>query len=363
MKNKTGQTRSTSRWATAAASGARRRAALKAAPKREKIARRCFVATCRRRQAQPRHRPRPERARLIQRHRTASLAGSRPRVRAGDRRVDGWCTGRSQRRSPCLEADFDGVFTAQQAARGKIALRGKLRLVPRADLTGASAPALKGEAFLKKWEFHGLNTLVSKVFDTMPKGYATNVQEDIKVDIVSYILQQSTASRPARRADRRPRRAAGDSNPLEGGRCPGGRDGQQLQSGAGGRLPGGRAGQSSAVVRGRPDRCYTTSPAASLPPPRERLAEDAARRPAPLRLVNASPPEARSDRGTGVETKGFSTVRGEEQMSASAPCNRSAPPAGTNQEHIATKTRRPRRTVSYQKDSSCSSCLRGNRVG
>src|SRR4051812_48082161 len=86
---------------------------------------------------------------------------------------------------------FDGVFTAAQAARGKARFEQDCATCHRENLTGASAPALKGAAFLKKWEFQGLNTLVSKVFDTMPQGYATNVQEDIKVDIVSYILQQN----------------------------------------------------------------------------------------------------------------------------------------------------------------------------
>jgi S-disulfanyl-L-cysteine oxidoreductase SoxD len=88
-------------------------------------------------------------------------------------------------------AMFDGVFTAAQAARGKVRFEENCASCHRENLTGASAPALKGAAFLKKWEFQGLNTLVSKVFDTMPQGYATNVQEDIKVDIVSYILQQN----------------------------------------------------------------------------------------------------------------------------------------------------------------------------
>lgn len=84
---------------------------------------------------------------------------------------------------------FDGVFTEAQAVRGKMRFEENCASCHRADLSGASAPALKGDGFLKKWEFQGLNTLVGKVFDTMPQGYATNVQENVKVDIVSYILQ------------------------------------------------------------------------------------------------------------------------------------------------------------------------------
>jgi mono/diheme cytochrome c family protein len=86
---------------------------------------------------------------------------------------------------------LDGVYTEPQAARGKVGFDADCGICHGPDLTGASAPALKGDAFLKRWEFKGLHTLVQKVFDTMPNGYATNVQEAVKVDMVAYILQQN----------------------------------------------------------------------------------------------------------------------------------------------------------------------------
>jgi cytochrome c5 len=90
---------------------------------------------------------------------------------------------------------WDGVFTAEQAQRGKKQFEtncGACHGAPGAGGSDRSGPALIGaERFMKTWEFSGLNQLVSKVFDQMPQGYPSNVEDAVKLDIISYILQSN----------------------------------------------------------------------------------------------------------------------------------------------------------------------------
>lgn len=198
---------------------------------------------------------------------------------------------------------FDGVFTEAQAARGKARFLEDCASCHRENLTGASGPALKGEVFLKRWEFQGLNTLVSKVFDTMPQGYATNVQEDIKVDIVAYILQQNTF--PAGSAE-----LTGDLDVLQE---------IQILSSPGSAQAAGPIGNYSLVqvvgcLAQGPDRTWqlvnaaeparSTSPAASTGGAVQRLAAEPLGT-ATFRLINAERLHPDVLAGHKVETKGF----------------------------------------------------------
>lgn len=198
---------------------------------------------------------------------------------------------------------FDGVFTAAQAARGKARFEQDCASCHRENLTGASGPPLKGAAFLKKWEFQGLNTLVSKVFDTMPQGYATNVQEDIKVDIVSYILQQNEF--PAGTAE-----LTGDLDVLQEIQILSTPDAAQAAGPIGnyslvqavGCLVEGPEHSWQIVNAAEPSR--STSPAASSGAAVQRLVT-AAPGTATFRLVNAARLHPEVLVGHKVETKGF----------------------------------------------------------
>jgi len=90
---------------------------------------------------------------------------------------------------------WDGVFTAEQARRGKAQFEtncGACHGAPGSGGSDRSGPALiGGDRFMKAWEFSGLNQLVSKVFDQMPQGYPSNVEDAVKLDIISYILQSN----------------------------------------------------------------------------------------------------------------------------------------------------------------------------
>jgi len=87
---------------------------------------------------------------------------------------------------------WNGVFSAEQAERGKGQFETNCGSCHGSKANSdRSGPALWGDRFMKAWEFNGLNQLVSKVFDTMPQGYPSNVQESVKLDIISYLLQEN----------------------------------------------------------------------------------------------------------------------------------------------------------------------------
>jgi cytochrome c551/c552 len=52
-------------------------------------------------------------------------------------------------------------------------------------------PAIKGATFLSHWDKGTVADLFIKVRDTMPEGGPGTLSEDIKIDILSYILQQN----------------------------------------------------------------------------------------------------------------------------------------------------------------------------
>ena len=87
---------------------------------------------------------------------------------------------------------WDGVFTEQQAERGKDSFRsGRCGGCHQLDLSGDRGPALKGSDFLTHWENGGVNRLFDKIRETMPPNGVNEVTEDAKVDIVAYLLQSN----------------------------------------------------------------------------------------------------------------------------------------------------------------------------
>jgi cytochrome c553 len=89
---------------------------------------------------------------------------------------------------------WSGVFTAQQASRGKSGYDGVCARCHGIQLTGGGAdggPALTGGTFLSHWSNDTLASLFMKIRDTMPRNTPGTISEDVKVEILAYLLQQN----------------------------------------------------------------------------------------------------------------------------------------------------------------------------
>src|SRR5215510_6564294 len=87
---------------------------------------------------------------------------------------------------------WDGVFNAEQARRGKAEFDQTCSRCHNLQLVGSErGPAIKGATFLSHWEKDNLAGLFTKIRDTMPQGNSGTVTDEVKIDILSYILQQN----------------------------------------------------------------------------------------------------------------------------------------------------------------------------
>jgi hypothetical protein len=96
--------------------------------------------------------------------------------------------------SPLLAQDtqkiWTGVYTTAQAARGKTAFETSCTNCHNRDLNGSDrGPSLHGDRFLANWLNGSINTLYSKIRFSMPATYPETVADDVKLDIVAYLLQ------------------------------------------------------------------------------------------------------------------------------------------------------------------------------
>lgn len=82
---------------------------------------------------------------------------------------------------------WDGVFTAEQAARGKASFAANCAVCHGADLAAANRPPLKGELFLNHWMEGSLDALFSHV-KAMPPGRA-NLGDAVYVDLLAFLLE------------------------------------------------------------------------------------------------------------------------------------------------------------------------------
>jgi cytochrome c5 len=87
----------------------------------------------------------------------------------------------------------DGVFTADQALRGKSGYDGVCARCHGVPLTGSqgNGPTLKGAAFLAHWDKDTLGSLYTKIRDTMPQGAPGTLTDEVKLQILAYVLQQN----------------------------------------------------------------------------------------------------------------------------------------------------------------------------
>jgi mono/diheme cytochrome c family protein len=84
---------------------------------------------------------------------------------------------------------WQGVYTMAQAERGKAVFNTTCLRCHGEDLAGNTAPALKGDRFRSSWGGDVIDSLFTKVRDTMPPNFGTILEDQVKLDVVTYILQ------------------------------------------------------------------------------------------------------------------------------------------------------------------------------
>jgi len=86
----------------------------------------------------------------------------------------------------------DGIFTDAQATRGMASAIEACGACHGPDLTGGDfAPGIAGAAFIGRWEGESLDTLVTKVTQTMPLDRPGALTAEEYSDIMAYMLQAS----------------------------------------------------------------------------------------------------------------------------------------------------------------------------
>jgi mono/diheme cytochrome c family protein len=87
----------------------------------------------------------------------------------------------------------DGAYSADQAERGKAGFDGVCQRCHGAALQGSegNGPPLKGGTFLAHWDKDTLGSLWVKIRDTMPLGTPGTLTDEVKIQILAYVLQQN----------------------------------------------------------------------------------------------------------------------------------------------------------------------------
>jgi mono/diheme cytochrome c family protein len=84
---------------------------------------------------------------------------------------------------------WQGVYTEAQAERGKGVFLTACVRCHGPDLAGTTAPALKGDRFQSSWGGDTIESLFGKIRDTMPPNFGTMLDDQSKLDVVTFILR------------------------------------------------------------------------------------------------------------------------------------------------------------------------------
>ena len=93
--------------------------------------------------------------------------------------------------SPDIERIWTGAYTEAQADRGKQIFEKSCATCHGPALAGANGPSLRGDRFLKAWDFRTVDMLFTKIRDTMPPNAFNSVNNDMKLDLIAFLLQQN----------------------------------------------------------------------------------------------------------------------------------------------------------------------------
>jgi mono/diheme cytochrome c family protein len=84
---------------------------------------------------------------------------------------------------------WDGLYSVEQAARGKALYGDKCAVCHGAELSGNEmAPALAGPTFLDNWSSQSLGELAGRIHNTMPLSDPGSLRNRQVADIVAYVL-------------------------------------------------------------------------------------------------------------------------------------------------------------------------------
>jgi quinoprotein glucose dehydrogenase len=84
---------------------------------------------------------------------------------------------------------WTGVFTDEQANRGKADFAQSCTRCHGQDLAGLTAPSLNGNRFITAWENENLYKLFVKIRDTMPPNFGTILTDEAKLDVMTFLLR------------------------------------------------------------------------------------------------------------------------------------------------------------------------------
>jgi S-disulfanyl-L-cysteine oxidoreductase SoxD len=84
---------------------------------------------------------------------------------------------------------WTGVFTDEQADRGKADFAQSCTRCHGQDLAGLTAPSLNGNRFITAWENENLYKLFVKIRDTMPPNFGTILTDEAKLDVLTFLLR------------------------------------------------------------------------------------------------------------------------------------------------------------------------------
>ena len=85
----------------------------------------------------------------------------------------------------------DGVYTDIQAARGASVYDTACAGCHRADLGGATGPALREQRFAKEFAGKDLKALFTRIATTMPRNAPASLGDSVYLDILAYVLREN----------------------------------------------------------------------------------------------------------------------------------------------------------------------------
>src|ERR1700691_2665155 len=94
--------------------------------------------------------------------------------------------------APPSKSVWDGVYTDDQAKRGKAQYNTSCSSCHMEDLSGSGqALPLAGDAFMDVWEGHPVGDLLDLIQSTMPQDKPGSLTPDQAVDVISFLLQSN----------------------------------------------------------------------------------------------------------------------------------------------------------------------------